>query len=50
MTFTKASKIDWIDRGNIDYFEIENGAFHIGGDRGDVRIFSTTQPTMHIDR
>jgi hypothetical protein len=64
LTFTQASKIDWIERGNaqfrdandevdmgnIDFFEVEEGAFHIGGDWGEVRIFSTAPPTLHIDQ
>jgi hypothetical protein len=64
LTFATASKIDWIDRssaqfrdangevdmGNIDFFQVEEGAFHLGGDWGEVRIFSAAPPTLRIDQ
>jgi hypothetical protein len=58
LTFPDVSAVEWIrrspnryvdasgeeDLGNIDSLTTENGTYHVDGDWGEVRIFTTSRP------
>lgn len=62
LTFSPASRIEWTsrtgtsyrdasdeeDQGNIDYLESENGEYHLGGDWGEVRVWSPHPPAFQV--
>lgn len=64
LTFVDATAIEWITRydarytdadgevdlGNIDFLNVEDGAYRLGGDWGEVRIVSGAEPIFHIDQ
>lgn len=62
LTFSPASQVEWIsrtgtsyrdaddeeDQGNIDYLNPEPGAYHLGGDWGEIRVRSPHPPTFQV--
>lgn len=62
LTFASVDRIEWIsrtsaryqdanneeDQGNIDYLDSEAGKFHLGGDWGEVRIWSAHPPVFEL--
>lgn len=62
LAFSPASRIEWIartgtsyrdatdeeDQGNIDYLESESGAYHLGGDWGEIRVWSSHPPVFQV--